>query len=233
MNVSHRERLLEILRSSLISGELESVKRAADSLHKAGGDAVAELSGIALNKSVTSGEREMALLALKSLDSSALKVVERIRSSGSPVQYQRVASESSRARESKPLPDPGKTLVFGFLIVLAILWPAYSIYRFNNPRPQKSLEPKLPWTDQEIRMESLTVCRSAIRRQLRDPGSADFPFLDSPTVELSYSDRVDIKGYLHANNGLGLKVRADYLCTVQVDRQSRTASVINAQLLQR
>lgn len=121
-------------------------------------------------------------------------------------------------------------LIFGFLIALAILWPAYSVYRFNNPEPPK---PKLPWTDQEIRIESLTACQSAIRPQLRDPSSADFPFLDSPIVEISYSGRVDIKGYLHANNGLGLKVRADYICVLHADRQARTMSVLEAQLLQR
>jgi hypothetical protein len=233
MNGSHRERLLESLRRSLVSGNLENVKRAADSLQEAGGDSVAELSGIALNESATLGEREMALRALESLDSSTLRLVERIRSSGGTSQPQKVASKPPQTRETTPLPDPGKTLIFGFLTALAILWPAYSIYRFNNPRPQKPPEPKLPWTDQEIRIESLTACRSVIRQQLRDPSSVDFPFLDSPIVEVSYSGRVDVKGYLHANNGLGLKVRADYICALQADRQARTMSVLSAQLSQR
>ncbi len=222
MNESRRERL-EILRRSLVSGDLENVKRAADSLHEDGADAVAHLSGIALNESAAPDEREMALRALEVLDSSALKLVERIRSSRG----------TSRARETKPLPDPGKVLIFGFLVALAILWPAYSVYRFSHPSPQKPPEPKLPWTDQEIQMESLAACRSAIRQQLKDPSSADFPFLDPPNVEVSYSGRVDVKGYLHANNGLGLKVRADYLCALQADRQARTLSVLSAQLSQR
>jgi hypothetical protein len=232
MNGSRRERL-EILRRSLVSGDLENVKRAADSLHEDGADAVAHLSGIALDESAAPDEREMALRALESLDSSALRLVERIRASRGNYQPQKIASEPSRTRETKQLPGPGKVLTFGFLIALAILWPTYSVYRFNHPSPQKPPEPKLPWTDQEIRSESLAVCRSVIRQQLKDSSSADFPFLDSPSVEVFYSDRVDIKGYLHAKNGLGLEVRADYLCALQADRQNRTMSVLSAQLSRR
>lgn len=230
MGGADRKRLVEALHRSLASGDLENVKRVADSLHEAGGDAVAELSATALSESVTSENRQMALRALEALDTSAVRLVERIRSSGAPPESQRLTPEPSQARVPESLPDPGKRVIFGFLIALAILWPAYSIYRFNNPRPQ---EPKPEWTDHEVRFESLSACRSAIRQQLRDPDSADFPSFDSRVAEVSYSGRVDIQGYLHANNGLGLKVRVDYSCVVQADRQARTLSVLSAQLLQR
>lgn len=230
MGGADREQLVEALHRSLDSGDLENVKRVADSLHGAGGDAVAELSSIALNESATSEKRQMALRALESLDTSAVRLVERIRSSGSRLESQRLTPEGSQVRVPESLPDPGKRVIFGFLISLAILWPAYSIYRFNNPRPQK---PKPEWTDEEVRFESLSACRSAIRQQLRDPDSGDFPSFDSRAAEVSYTGRVGIQGYLHANNGLGLKVRVDYACVVKADRQARTLSLLSAKLLQR
>lgn len=35
----------------------------------------------------------------------------------------------------KPEADPTRKWIIASLVALAILWPAYSIYRFNNPRP--------------------------------------------------------------------------------------------------
>lgn len=40
------------------------------------------------------------------------------------------------SEQPKPKSDPTRKWIITFLAALAILWPAYSIYRFNNPRPK-------------------------------------------------------------------------------------------------
>ena len=232
---AHREELLAVLRESLEWGDLDSVKRAADSLHKIGGDPVAALSGIVLNELPECSQRRLALSALEDLDSTtARSVAARLRATPGHAEAQEPRSEISSARTTTPQRGPSEWWIFGPIIVLAILWPAYSIYRFNHPRPMEPpKKPTSPWTDQEVEMEARTVCRSAVRQRLRDPDSADFPLLSPAEVQISYSGAIEVRGYLHANNGIGLKVRADYLCTLQVDRQAHALSILDAQVVQR
>jgi hypothetical protein len=231
---AHREGLLAALHESLELGDLDSVKRAADSLHKVGGDPVAALSSMVLNELPDCDQRTLALRTLEHLDSTvARSIAERLHASPGYVEAREVRSGMLSARTTAPQRDPSKWWIFGPLIALAILWPAYSIYRFNHPKPAEPPKPLSPWTDQEVEMEARTACREAVRQRLRDPDSADFPFPSPSEVQISYSGEVKVQGYLHANNGLGLKVRADYLCALQADRQARALSVLNAQLVQR
>ena len=158
---AHREELLTALRASLEAGSLDSVKRAADSLHKVGGDPVAALSSMVLNELPESGTR------------STVSITR-----GPQSLLNRCHHGPTKRSKSKP-------------------------------------------------------GQRAVRQRLRDPDSADFPFLSPSEVQISYSGDVRVKGYLHANNGIGLKVRADYLCTLQVDRQAHALSILDAQLVQR
>jgi hypothetical protein len=228
------EALLVALRESLATGELERVKRAADSLHRAGGDPVTALSSIALNELPDCDRRTLALRALEELDFTAARsVAERLRVSLGRAEARGISAEVPQTRANSPKRDPTVWWIAGPLIALAILWPAYSVYRFNHPRPASPPEPKPPWNDQQVRFESMTACQFAIRQQLRDPDSADFPVLTPAEVEIPYDGNVQVRGFLHASNGLGLKVRADYSCALQVDRQARELSVRDAQLMQR
>lgn len=228
----HRGGLLAALRESLESGDLERIKRAADALYRAGGDPVAALSSIALNELTDGGQQAVALRTLEHLDSTtARSVADRL--GAFPGQVQEIRSGLPTPRTAVPQRDRTKWWIFGLLTALAILWPAYSIYRFNHPRPADTPKPISPWTDQEVAMEARSACRSAVRQRLRDPGSADFPALSPSEVQASYSGEVKVKGYVHANNGMGLKVRADYLCSLHVDREARTLSILEAQLVQR
>lgn len=77
------------------------------------------------------------------------------------------------------------------------------------------------------------MCQMAVRQRLRDPDSADFPFMSPPSVQIDYLGETKIKGYLHANNGLGLKIRVDYFCDLKVDREGRKVKLLDAQLIQR
>src|SRR3954468_19209436 len=132
---AQRDRLLASLRESLNSGDLEIVKRAADSLHKIGGDPVAALSSMALNELPDCNQRTLALRALEHLDSStASSVVQRLRGFPANTNAKSSSAEGLLARTTGPQSDPSKWWVFGPLIALAILWPAYSVYRFNHPK---------------------------------------------------------------------------------------------------
>jgi len=229
----YKESLLAALRESLDSSDLESVKRAADSLHQGGGDPVAALSNIVLNELPDSDQRTLALRALKHLDSStAASIAERLRGTSTSREPRRTTLGTPSGQACASQRDPSKWWIFGSLTALAILWPAYSVYRFNHPRPSEPPKPMSPWTEQEVDFEARSACRSAVRQQLRDPDSADFPALSPSEVRTSYTSGT-VTGYLHASNGLGLKVRADYLCTFEVDRRARTLSVLEADLIQR
>lgn len=227
---AYKEELLSALREALGSGDLEIIKRVAETFHNAGGDPVAAISSIVLNELPDGNQRTLALRALESLDALAAKsVAKRLHVSLGTGESQ---SEVPAAQAKAPPSAPSKWLIFGPLIALAILWPAYSVYRFNHPRPSEPPKPKPPWDDQEVKFESTHLCQAALRQRLRDPDSAEFSSWAEPKVGISHSD-VEVKGYLHANNGLGLKVRVDYFCALQVDRQAHKLSILDARLIQR
>ena len=228
------EAMLVALRESLATGELERVKRAADALHQAGGDPVAALCNIVLNELPDCDRRTMALHALAELDLTAARsLAERLRVPlGRRTEAHEVRAEVPQARTKSSQGQPGKWWIAGFLIALAILWPAYSVYRFDHPLPAPPPEPTPPWSDQDVRVEAMTACQFAVTQQLRDPDSADFPSVSSVEVEITYDANVKVRGFLHANNGLGLKVRSDYSCAIEVDRYARKISIRDAQLVQ-
>lgn len=156
------------LREALASGDLEIVKRAADSLHKTGVDPVAALSNVILNELADGDERTLALGVLKDLDSNASARVE-LRLSG----IEALDGKSLAVRAPRAPRDPSKWLFLGPLVALAIFWPAYSIYRFNHPRAAKQVvdaaaKPPIP-IDQAVPYE--VVQREDIssrnRRRLR------------------------------------------------------------------
>lgn len=122
---------LKMLRESLELGDLESVKRAADSLDAAGGDPVLALSNFILNELPEGAQRALAHRALTHLDSSAAASVTQRLGEPSP-------NSSGDAIDVPPTQitaqsGSGKRWVIGALIALAVLWPAYSVYRFNHP----------------------------------------------------------------------------------------------------
>ena len=57
-----------------------------------------------------------------------------------------------------------------FIIVLAIVWPSYSIYRYNNPKPRAQPEPAAAY--EPTATDALTTCREAVRQSLKSPLSA-------------------------------------------------------------
>jgi hypothetical protein len=137
----NKDRLLAGLRESLDSGDLEVVKRIADSLDKVGGDPVAALSSMALNELPDCDQRILALRALEHLDSrTAASVVQRLRGFSGSAEPKGPPPERLSARTTGTRSDPSKWWIIGPLIALAILWPAYSVYRFNHPKQQEPAE---------------------------------------------------------------------------------------------
>lgn len=218
-----RDRLLASLRDSLDSGDLEIVKRAADSLHNIGGDPVAALSSMTLNELPDSDQRTLALRALEHLDSStAASVVHRLRGFSANADGKRSSAEGLLARTTGPQTDSSKWWIFGPLIALAILWPAYSVYRFNHPKsPRASASASA--SDSEgatgsARSDRSTMavvqCQNYVRDHLRSPSTADFPWLDHAVVP-SGNETYMVKSYVDAQNGFGATVRTDYICEIR------------------
>jgi hypothetical protein len=77
----------------------------------------------------------------------------------------------------------------------------------------------------EIREEQRKVDRAAsearqcvkdeVRANLKDPYSADFPFMGVEPVHLS-GNSFAVTSYVESKNGFGLMVRTDFFCSVEV-----------------
>lgn len=152
---AQRESQLSALRESLGSGELESVKRAADSLHGVGGDPIIALSSMVLNELPDGDQRTLALRALEYLDSRAAESVAQRLGGFSETTEARSREGDPLASAPVPRSDPSKRWIYGSLIALAILWPAYSIYRFNHPEPSQLVSESTE-TSAEPQVESRT-----------------------------------------------------------------------------
>lgn len=217
-----RDRLLASLRESLNSGDLEIVKRAADSLHKIGGDPVAALSSMTLNELSDCDQRTLALRALEHLDSgTAASVVQRLRGFLANADAKGSSAEELVARKTGPQSDPSNWWIFGPLIALAILWPAYSVYRFNHPKSPSA--PSVSASDSEGATGSapsdqstmaVVQCQNYVKDRLRSPSTADFPWLDHAVVPRG-NETYMVKSYVDAQNGFGATVRNDYICEIR------------------
>ena len=169
---AQRDRLLASLRESLNSGDLEIVKRAADSLHKIGGDPVAALSSMTLNELPDCDQRTLALRALEHLDSStAASVVQRLRGFSANADAKGSSAGGLLARTTGPQSDPSKWWIFGSLIALAILWPAYSVYRFNHPKSPSASDSEGATGSVPSDQSTMAVvqCQNYVKDRLRSP----------------------------------------------------------------
>lgn len=216
---AQRDRLLAGLRESLDSGDLEIVKRAADSLHKIGGDPVAALSSMVLNELPDCDQRTLALRALERLDSgTAASVVRRLRSFSANTETKGPSAKVLLTRTTGPRGDPSKWWIFGPLIALAILWPAYSVYRFNHPKsPSASASDSEGATSSAPSDQStmaVVQCQNYVKDRLRSPSTADFPWLDHAVVPRG-NETYMVKSYVDAQNGFGATVRNNYICEIR------------------
>lgn len=97
---------------------------------------MAALSSMALNELPDCDQRTLALRALEHLDSSAAaSVAQRLRGLSGIAEPKGPPAGKVSTRSPVTQGDPSKWWIFGPLIALAILWPAYSVYRFNHPKP--------------------------------------------------------------------------------------------------
>ncbi|HEX3529683.1 MAG TPA: hypothetical protein VH988_21710 [Thermoanaerobaculia bacterium] len=97
---------------------------------------MATLSSMILNELPDCCQRTLALRALENLDSgTAASVDRRLHGFSGDAELEGRPAERLLARATGPQGDPSKWWIFGPLIALAVLWPAYSVYRFDHPKP--------------------------------------------------------------------------------------------------
>lgn len=102
---------------------------------------MAALSSMVLNELPDCDQRTLALRVLEHLDAStAASTVQRLRGFSAKTATQVPSAEGLLVRTVGPQSNPSKWWIFGLLIALAILWPAYSVYRFNHPKLQEPAE---------------------------------------------------------------------------------------------
>lgn len=128
----------------------------------------------------------------------------------------RNSAERLLPRTAGPQSEPSKWWVFGPLIALAILWPAYSIYRFNHPKAARASESEgatgSPPSDRSAM--AVVQCQNYVRDRIRSPSTADFPWLDHAVVPRG-NETYMVKSYVDAQNGFGATIRNDYICEIR------------------
>ena len=82
-----------------------------------------------------------------------------------PAEESSVEVEPLEGAPAKPAADPLVKAVVCFIAALAILWPAYSVYKFNNPR---RAQPSKASVVKQARQPSDTVADDTTRRITSD-----------------------------------------------------------------
>jgi hypothetical protein len=174
---------------------------------------------MALNELPECNQRRLALRALEHLDSNtAALVIQRLRGFSANTDAKSSSAEGLLARATGPRSDSSKWWIFGPLIAVAILWPAYSVYRFNHPKsPNVSASDYEHATDSAPSDQSemaVVQCQNYAKDRLRSPSTADFPWLDHAVVPRG-NETYLVKSYVDAQNGFGAIVRNDYICEIR------------------
>jgi hypothetical protein len=151
--VKDKESLIRALHEAVRLGEVEKVKRFADAAYEAGIDPIAILTNIVLTTQPDSPLRSVAVCALETLDSAALKKIEVPPPTADTLQESEELGMDAPAEPSEEPASPEE--VFHFLIK-----------EKEHPVTAEEIEALL--IDQSITAESLTCCSDSLWRPIRD-----------------------------------------------------------------
>ena len=110
----------------------------------------------------------------------------------------------------------GILALFGLLVVLAGLLGVFSSGKRDATQP--IVEP--------TESEAVVVCQNFVRKRLRAPSTADFPWLDRQVVRTRSAFHVH--SYVDSENMYGAKIRTSWDCTVS--RQGQTWHLLHLEL---
>lgn len=69
------------------------------------------------------------------------------------------------------------------------------------------------------------ACKDAVSQQLKAPSTADFQSETDVAYDESGGGEISIAGYVDAENGFGAKLRVQFICTENVDKQGNATNV--------
>lgn len=69
------------------------------------------------------------------------------------------------------------------------------------------------------------ACKDAVSQQLKAPSTADFQSETDVAYDETGGDGISIAGYVDAENGFGAKLRVQFICTENVDKQGNASNV--------
>lgn len=67
-----------------------------------------------------------------------------------------------------------------------------------------------------MRSIAITLCKSEVKRQLKSPSTADFPWVDGELTLYPTSHTAVFGSYVDAQNGFGAMIRTNYACTLEL-----------------
>ncbi|ALJ19514.1 DUF2510 domain-containing protein [Microbacterium sp. No. 7] len=111
---------------------------------------------------------------------------------------------------SAPQPTPKKTGCGGCLIVLLILVALVGVGTWFSTQAANREKAATDGLDDG---EAIVHCQAAVKKQLRSPSTADFPFLEASAAYID-GDWI-AQGVVDSQNGFGATVRSDYQCTIK------------------
>ena len=93
--------------------------------------------------------------------------------------------------------------------------PSKNVGQAETVRNTRDDDLKEALDDGKLRAVSITICQPEMKKRLRSPSTADFPWLDGQVKYYPTSRTVVYSSYVDAQNGFGATTRTNYACTIR------------------
>jgi hypothetical protein len=111
------------------------------------------------------------------------------------------------ATPGKQTPKAGLGCAVVLLLMVGSCW--WILTPDNSPEAQRKR------ADDNAKVITTVLCEDAVKRRLRAPGTADFPFGNATNAEALGNNRYRLRSYVDAQNAFGAKLRNNFVCIVE------------------
>ena len=122
-----------------------------------------------------------------------------------------------------------KTALGCFAVLVLMLGSCFLIFKpDNSPEAQRQKAEEQSLLNTQV--STTLVCEEAVKRRLKAPATADFPFGHSNQVRgvVGYTNRYRLSSYVDAQNSFGANLRTNFVCVVE----GKGESLLNYKLIE-
>ena len=128
-------------------------------------------------------------------------------SCGDDVSGGTVSASLAASTPAKQAPKAGLGCAVVLLLMVGSCW--WILTPDNSPEAQRKR------AEDNAKATTTVLCETAVKRRLRAPGTADFPFAHVTNAEALGSNRYRLRSYVDAQNAFGAKLRNNFVCIVE------------------